>query len=224
MLRDGKKHKSDMLRKKASFRGCFFIPTNVKKIVKMIFLLIFFAKRCIIIMYYNFDKAGFYMLKAIGSKKELSSDSYYSNVSDIINSSELDKLKEITHHISTTRFQHCLNVSYYTYLICKKLHLDARAAARAGLLHDLFYYDRKNYNKSKVKGQLSHSSMHSRLAAENAADLTDISDLERDMIEKHMWPMTRSFPKYKESYIITLTDKYCAVLEFCIPRIKTVLS
>ena len=164
------------------------------------------------------------MLKAIGSKKELSSSGYYSCVRDIINSAELDKLKEITHHISTTRFQHCLNVSYYTYLICKKLHLDARAAARAGLLHDLFYYDRKKYNQNKIKGQLSHSSMHSRLAAENAAELTDITALERDMIEKHMWPITKSLPRYKESYIITFTDKYCAILEFCIPRIKTVLS
>lgn len=164
------------------------------------------------------------MLKAICSKKDLSSDRYYALVSDIIDSSELGRLKDITHHISTTRFQHCLNVSYYTYLICKKLRLDARAAARAGLLHDLFYYDRKKYNKSKTKGQLSHSSMHARLAAENAAVLTNITDLERDMIEKHMWPMTRPLPSYKESYIITLTDKYCAILEFLVPRIKTVLS
>lgn len=164
------------------------------------------------------------MLKAIGSKKELSSDRYYSYVRDIINSAELDKLKKITHHITTTRFQHCLNVSYYTYLVCRKLHLDARAAARAGLLHDLFYYDRQKYNQSKTKGQLSHSSMHARLALENAAELTDISALERDMIVNHMWPMTRSLPKYKETYIITLIDKYCAILEFCIPRIKTALS
>lgn len=164
------------------------------------------------------------MLKAICSKKELSSDGYYKCVSDIINSTELARLKGITHHISTTRFQHCLNVSYYTYLICKKLNLDARAAARAGLLHDLFYYDRKKYNRSRTKGQLSHSSMHARLAAEHAAELTEISALERDMIEKHMWPMTRPLPRYKESYIITLTDKYCAILEFCIPKIRTVIS
>ena len=29
-----------------------------------------------------------------------------------------------------------------------------------------------------------------------------------------MWPVTFfSFPKYKESYIITLVDKYCAIQE-----------
>lgn len=160
------------------------------------------------------------MLKAICSKKELSLSSYYFCVYDIIESHELEKLKEITHHISTTRFQHCLNVSYYSYLVCKKLHLNARSAARAGLLHDLFYYDRKEYNAEKAKGQLSHSMLHSKQACKNASELTDISDLERDMIEKHMWPMTKSLPKYKESYVITIIDKYCAVLEFCIPKLK----
>lgn len=160
------------------------------------------------------------MLKAICSKKELSSCSYYSCICDIIGCEELERLKEITHHISTTRFQHCVNVSYYSYLVCRKFNLNARSAARAGLLHDLFYYDRKQYNLSKTKGNLSHSSMHSRIAAENAAMLTDITALERDMIEKHMWPMTLKLPKYKESYIITLIDKYCAVLEFLIPKLK----
>ena len=62
--------------------------------------------------------------------------------------------------------------------------------------------------------------MHSAQAAENAAQLTSISPLERDIIEKHMWPMTRPLPKYKETYVITVIDKYCAVLEFCIPKLR----
>ena len=28
-----------------------------------------------------------------------------------------------------------------------------------------------------------------------------------------MWPVTISLPKYKESYILTLVDKYCALNE-----------
>lgn len=160
------------------------------------------------------------MFKAICSRKELNSTGYYSCVCDLINSNELAKLKDITHHISTTRFQHCLNVSYYSWLVCRKFHLNARSAARAGLLHDLFYYDRKEYNASRNKWQPSHSAMHAQLAAENAEALTYITNLERDMIEKHMWPMTKQLPKYKETYVITMIDKYCAVLEFCVPIIK----
>ncbi|MBR4627336.1 MAG: HD domain-containing protein [Ruminococcus sp.] len=160
------------------------------------------------------------MLRAICSRKELEDTAYYPLVSDIIGCEELAELKKITHHISTTRFQHCLNVSYHSYVICRKLHLNARSAARAGLLHDLFYYDRKEYNASRGKGQLSHSAMHAKLAAENAAGVTEISPLERDMIEKHMWPVTRPLPRHKETYVITVVDKYCAVLEFCVPKLR----
>lgn len=164
------------------------------------------------------------MLKAIGSSKELSTISFYDCVSDIIDCDELARLKEITHHISTTRFQHCINVSYYSYLICRKFSLDARSAARAGLLHDLFYYSRKDYNNTKTKNQLSHSQLHSFVAVENAERLIDINELERDIIEKHMWPVTKKLPKYKESYIITMVDKYCAVLEYFIPKIRRTAS
>ena len=164
------------------------------------------------------------MLKAICSKKDLSLCRYYDCIADIIDSDELNKLKDIRHHISTTRFQHCLNVSYYSYLVCRKFRLNARSAARAGLLHDLFYYDRKEYNSARSKGEPSHSRMHSHIAAENAKEIIDISVLEKDMIEKHMWPLTRPMPKYKETYIITVIDKYCAVLEFCVPKVTKVTS
>ncbi len=159
------------------------------------------------------------MLKAICSKKDLSLCAYYECIHDIINSDELQPLKNITHHISTTRFQHCINVSYYSYVLCYKLGLNARSAARAGLLHDLFYYDRKEYNSLREKGQFSHSLMHSLIAVRNASQVTEISDLERDIIEKHMWPATSHLPKYRESYIITIIDKYCAILEVCVPKI-----
>lgn len=163
------------------------------------------------------------MLRAICSGKELTNCSFYDCVSDIIDSPQLEELKSITHHISTTRFQHCVNVSYYSYIVCRKFGLNARSAARAGLLHDLFYYDRKEYNATKQKGQASHSLNHAFQASANAAELTKISRMERDMIEKHMWPVTRPMPKYKETYVITFIDKYCALLEFCVPKVQGIV-
>ncbi|WP_295087656.1 HD domain-containing protein [Ruminococcus sp.] len=163
------------------------------------------------------------MLKAICSSKELTDNSYYECVTDIIDCRQIQSLKSITHHVSTTRFQHCINVSYYSYLVCRIFNLNARSAARAGLMHDLFYYDRKEYNSKKSKGQASHSRKHSLEAYANATKLTTITKLERDMIEKHMWPITRPKPSYKETYIITIIDKYCAVLEFCIPKVQKIV-
>lgn len=98
--------------------------------------------------------------------------------------------------------------------------MNAHSAARAGLLHDLFYYDRKEYNNTRSRGQISHSLLHAMMAAENASKIVEISDLERDIIEKHMWPVTHQIPKYKESYVICFVDKYCAVLEYLTPKIK----
>ena len=89
--------------------------------------------------------------------------------------------------------------------------------------HDLFYYDRKEYNSQRERGQLSHSRMHSLIAVRNAEQITDITPLERDIIEKHMFPMTIKLPKYRESYVITLIDKYCAILEVCVPKIYGVI-
>lgn len=164
------------------------------------------------------------MLKAICSSKELTDNSYYDCVSDIIESRQIQELKSIRHHVSTTRFQHCINVSYYSYIVCRKFSLNARSAARAGLMHDLFYYDRKTYNSERLKGQPNHSRRHSDIAVKNAVMLTDISDIERDMIKKHMWPVTRPKPSYKETYVITFVDKYCAVLEFCVPKVRKIVS
>ena len=58
----------------------------------------------------------------------------------------------------------------------------------------------------------------------NASQITELSELERDMIEKHMWPATRKLPKFKESFVITFVDKYCAAMEFLVPKFVAVIS
>ena len=41
----------------------------------------------------------------------------------------------------------------------------------------------------------------------------DLNKKEKDIIIKHMWPLTIIPPRYIESFIITLVDKYCALKE-----------
>lgn len=125
-----------------------------------------------------------------------------------INSTVL-QMKNFRQHYNTSCYEHCLYVSYYTYLICKKFHLDYKSAARAAMLHDLFLYDwRKKENRKGF-----HAFTHPRCALNNATKLFELNDIEKDMILKHMWPVTFALPKYKESYIITLTDKFSAIIE-----------
>ena len=157
------------------------------------------------------------MFKAILSHKDLSLESeYYSYVRDLLSDRTVLSLGNFRHHIGTTRFQHSLNVSYYNFRLCKLLHLNARSAARAGLLHDLFFYDRKNHEKI----MRSHSEEHAVTALYNASEMFPINELEGDMIINHMWPMTRRLPRHRETYIITLVDKFCAVAEVMVSALS----
>lgn len=150
------------------------------------------------------------MLKAVLSRKDLSTVSeYYECVEDLLHCARVLELNDFAHHICTTRLQHSLNVSYYNFLLCRKLHLDARSAARAGLLHDFFFYDRKNHEKIRN----NHCAEHANIAYYNATSMFPISELEGDMIVNHMWPMTPHLPRFAETYVITLVDKFCATAE-----------
>lgn len=113
-------------------------------------------------------------------------------------------------HFDTNCFDHCLNVSYYSYLICKKYNLDYIAVARAGMLHDLFLYD---WRKKRSDGKKLHAFRHPKKALSNANKLFELTDKEQDIILKHMWPLTVVLPRYKESYVLSFVDKYCALKE-----------
>ena len=131
-------------------------------------------------------------------------------ISDLLELEGVQKLSEYFQHCSTTRLQHSINVAYHSYRICKFLHFDYKSAARAGLLHDLFYYD---WTTEKTPER--HTFYHPKEALKNALEMTDINAIEADAIVMHMWPRCFGIPRYKESYVITVTDKYCAVMEVC---------
>ncbi len=162
------------------------------------------------------------MLKAVLSKKNIfDCGDYISCVSDLIENENILKLRDFSHHIGTTRYQHSLNVSYYNFLLCRFLGLDAKSAARAGLMHDLFFYDRRKHEKGI--GERSHISEHPKIAFFNASEMFSISELEGDMIANHMWPATLHLPKHREAFVITFVDKFCAVAEVAV-SVKTKIS
>ncbi len=133
-------------------------------------------------------------------------------IKDIATNPNVSALKEHIQHNSNSRYYHCLCVSYYTYYICKKLKLDYVSAARGAMLHDFYYYD---WRDKKVEGQKKfHAFRHPSIALKNALDIFELNNIEKDIIKKHMWPLTIKLPLYKESYIVTLVDKYCATIEF----------
>lgn len=144
-------------------------------------------------------------------KKRIFQDKEYMNiVNDLIINDMVLKMNLYRQHFNVSCFDHCLYVSYNSYLICKKYHLDYKSVARAGLLHDLFLYDwRKRENGRKGL----HAFTHGKTALENALKITNLNNREKDIIKNHMWPVTLKVPKYKETFVITYVDKRIAIAE-----------
>ncbi|MFC3931862.1 HD domain-containing protein [Streptococcus dentapri] len=133
-------------------------------------------------------------------------------VGHLIQHPRFQRLDDITHHHYSTRMKHSINVAYSSYRLAKRFGWDAKSTARGGLLHDFFYYDWRDTKFSK-----SHAWIHPRVAVRNANKLTTLNRKEKDIILKHMWGATLAPPRYKESYIVTLMDKYWAVKEASYP-------
>ena len=137
-------------------------------------------------------------------------------IEDLIDNEKVQQLDSFHQHFNTSRLQHSLNVSYYSFLLCKAFKLDYRSAARAGLLHDLFLYDWR-VNKQE---EGNHAKAHPIVALRNAKEVAKLTLVEEDAILRHMWPLTLKRPKYKESYMVTVADKYCATAEMIVGAVK----
>ena len=131
-------------------------------------------------------------------------------VSDIVANEDYQKLKNYTHHYSNTRYQHCLNVAWYTYIWCRRANLNYRSAARGAMLHDFYLYD-QHKDEQPIPGR--HSDIHPQFALANAEKYFDVDPIMRDCIMNHMFPTSLPVPQTKEGLIVTLADKYCASLE-----------
>ncbi|MEG0614223.1 MAG: HDIG domain-containing protein [Oscillospiraceae bacterium] len=130
-------------------------------------------------------------------------------VSDLIDTSAVQSMDNFIQHSFVTTLEHCVFVAYVSYTLCKFLGLNYYAAARGGLLHDLFLYDRHD---QEHRGKF-HGFTHSKKALENANVYFELSKMEKDIIKKHMWPLTLILPRYAESFIVCFADKFCASIE-----------
>ena len=137
-------------------------------------------------------------------------DEYYNIVKEMLFNKTVLKMRDIPHQGSCNCYDHCIRASYYCYKVCKKLGLDYVSCARAAMVHDLYLY---NWREGRGDRKGLHAFTHPKLAYENAAKLFDLNEKEKDIIIKHMWPLTIIPPKYAEGFVLTMVDKYCATLE-----------
>jgi uncharacterized protein len=159
-------------------------------------------------------------LKLKLKKDSCNKEEYEKCIDDLIQDKVVLSMKNFIQHSNINCLEHSLYVSYSSYLICKRLGLDYRCAARGGLLHDLFLYDWH----IKRKHKRWHGFRHPYIALQNANKYFQLNDLEKDIIKKHMWPLTIILPRYKEAYVVAFVDKYCASREILKFRRKNVMQ
>lgn len=137
--------------------------------------------------------------------KKIKDKEYLYIIDHILKNNEFQKMSNIKHH-NTTRMDHSLKVSYYSYKIAKSLGLDYEDVARGGLLHDFYINEIRNCKKIKDK-ILLFSTKHPDEALENASNNFELSDKEINIIKSHMFPVDYKIPKYAESWLVSLVDK-----------------
>lgn len=132
---------------------------------------------------------------------------------DILASENFRRTKEHIQHGNMTVNAHCINVARYSLAISKKLRIpcDRRALVRGALLHDYFLYDWHDKRHRDIKNL--HGFYHPGIALRNASKEYRLTLREKDIIKKHMWPLTVVPPQCREAWIVTTADKYCSLLE-----------
>jgi uncharacterized protein len=140
---------------------------------------------------------------------EAYSDEFLQVVGDLLRHPLVQAMDRHLSHGATTVLEHSLAVSWRSFRLCRKLGLDAAAAARAGLLHDFYLYDW--HDGHLYKGW--HGFAHPGIALQNARNHFAINDVEADSIASHMWPLTWRPPRHRVAWVVCLADKGCALAE-----------
>lgn len=144
---------------------------------------------------------------------------------EVLSSPRMQKEKLFIQHGTVTCFEHSVAVAYRSLYLATlfKADIDQKSLVRGALLHDYFLYDWHEADKS----HRLHGFKHAKKALINAREDFPLNAKEEDIIVKHMFPLNPSPPKYRESVLVMLADKWCAIHEILsalsfIPKISVV--
>lgn len=137
---------------------------------------------------------------------------------DILASPGMRRERDFVQHGNVSVFRHSLAVAMTCVKLARKLHLrvDERALVRGALLHDYFLYDWHDPDPS----HRWHGFHHASTALRNARRDFVLSPVEENMIASHMFPMSLPAPRFRESLLLWIADKWCAIGETVANRKK----
>ena len=122
--------------------------------------------------------------------------------------------KKYIQHSRFSVYSHELHVAHFALKIDRifHLHCDRKSLVRGALLHDYFLYDWHKGGPGDIHPKL-HGFYHPGIALANAERDFNLNDSERDVIRKHMWPLTVVPPLYREAWAVTAADKWATIWE-----------
>lgn len=131
---------------------------------------------------------------------------------DILESDNFKMISKHVQHGSMSVQDHCINVAITSVKISEKFGIkcNMRDLVRGALLHDYFLYD---WHKGDPNDNRLHGFVHPQKALNNAKKEYDLTEIQEEVIRKHMWPLTVMPPTCREAWIVTTADKYCSLLE-----------
>ena len=137
---------------------------------------------------------------------------YLNYVSDLMQDTAVQSMRLLPQHrAGVSCYHHSVLVSYASWRVCDWLGLDARAAARGGLLHDFYLY---NWRDAASHPGIRHGSQHPEVALRNARARFSLTWREEDIIRSHMFPLTLTKPHHTpEAVVVGMMDKLCALAE-----------
>jgi len=147
-------------------------------------------------------------------KKEVEDLIFKSYLEEIMQKKKYLKMNRYIQHGNTSCLLHSIAVSYYSFRLAKflRLNIHEKELIRGALLHDYFLYDwHAKYKPTRNVGL--HGRIHPKIALFNARKDYNVNELEADIIARHMFPLTFTPPKYKESIIVCLVDKVLSTYE-----------
>ncbi len=137
-------------------------------------------------------------------------------VRDILENREFQRLGEINHH-GKSILDHSLKVCALSWKLAGRLGWDRISAARGALLHDFFLYDwkhpRPGYGRRFYEFWKMHGFTHPGTALDNASLHFTLNPKERDIIGRHMFPLTPVPHRYKEGWLVNFCDKWVSLGE-----------
>lgn len=145
----------------------------------------------------------------------MSEREFWSLARDTILGSRMPMAAEHIHHGDTSVLHHSVAVAYYGWKLARALGIAVREQelVRGALLHDYFLYDWHDAAPGSM-----HGITHPLRALHNAERDFSLSDRERKIIGRHMFPLTPLPPSSREAAIVCLVDKACAIYESLRPN------